>query len=137
MGIQLNRREGWEGVFEKYIKDSVSVPFQWGVCDCVLWAGEWFRLLTGADVTEDIRGKYDSKESAAALIESKGGLVDGITERIPQRVIGFQKRGDLALCIIDGQETLGIIGACNFVFFKMEKGVYAKRIKPTAAWGVD
>jgi hypothetical protein len=133
----MTRLEGWEGRLEKYIKDSVDLKFEWGVIDCVLWSVGWFEILTGIDLLTDVRGKYSTKDEADALIEKFGGLGAAFTAKIPKRVPGFEKRGDLALCNIDGMDTIGIVAASGFIFFLIEKGICAKKIKPVSAWGVD
>lgn len=133
----MRRIEGWEGRLETYLKGAAHKKFEWGAHDCVLFTMDWFLSLTNVDIIPDIRGKYSTEEEALALIESFGGLIQATSARIPTRPAGFEKRGDLALCEVDGKETMGIVASRGFIFFVLDRGLCAKRVKPICTWGVD
>lgn len=134
----FHRCENWEKELESFIDESKPRQFAWGTCDCVCWAAEWFARLTGYDPMSEIRGQYNSEEQAYELLAQKAGLSAEISALLPVRQAGFHKRGDVAMCMINGKETLGIVGARGFVFFKtMSIGVIAKRIDIFQAWGCD
>lgn len=136
--MTLRRCEGWEKKLESFIDESKTISFEWGVCDCVCWACEWMAQLSGFDAMAEFRGKYGSEEDAYALLAQHDGIGAELSKRLPERLAGYHKRGDIALCSVAGKETLGIVGARGFVFFKtMGLGVVAKRIDIVQAWGVD
>ena len=51
-----------------------NAPFEWGECDCCLFAADVVRDLTGVDYAAEFRGRYSTKIGAARLIKPHGDL---------------------------------------------------------------
>ena len=136
--MSLKRKEGWEQALDTYLFLTREREFAYGPCDCVSWATEWFAQLVGEDLFVGLRGTYDTEDGANAILAEYGGMEQLIGAFIPRRRQNFEKRGDLAVCEINGDLTTGIVADRGFVFFKPKsKGLLAKRVEIVAAFGVD
>lgn len=102
------RVEGWEKIAQDYLQVAAETPFVWGSADCVLFASDLVKAMTGIDPAIDVRGRYASKEEAQSLVEYEK----------PEFVIGkyFKKinpklaqRGDIVLKKTDEGFSFGII----------------------------
>ena len=113
----------------QYLEDAKTKSFEWGVLDCVLFSCLWVEVMTGENPAEDCVGAYSSEAEAQAFMVDRFGTIEAGLDAALSRVdIAFRQKGDLALCLIDGKETLGIVGGCGFVFFKsLGKGINAKK----------
>ncbi len=56
-----------------FLAEAVRRQFRWGQHDCMLFAADWARALTGVDPAASLRGAYDSRCAAEILIERFGG----------------------------------------------------------------
>lgn len=99
----IQRSPDWPTILHTFLADRRDRRFRWGQNDCILFALDCVRAITGADMAADIRGKYDSAASARDLIKTYGGdLADAAdafalrfeVEEVPAR---YAQRGDLAI----------------------------------------
>lgn len=66
---------------DAFLRDHMAKPFVWGSNDCCLFAANAIQAMTGEDIADDFRDKYDSQASAFALIKSVTGgdsVIDAI-----------------------------------------------------------
>lgn len=75
----IRRHHGEAGLIERMsrLEDFTlsCLAHLWGISDCSLAIADWVALNGHADPGKPWRGAYDSKESCAALLEQRGGLV--------------------------------------------------------------
>lgn len=57
---------------EQYIR--LPHRWQWGFCDCTLFAADWVVEATGKDPGADLRGTYFDAIGAAAVVRAAGGV---------------------------------------------------------------
>ncbi len=124
----------------EYIKQKTEQDFEWGVCDCTLFTGDWCEKLTGKNPAAGAHGKYNNKADAFIYLrdvyQNQPELtVDKLFKRVEPN---FAQKGDIALCDLDGKKTFGIIGSRGFIFFKMSKGIVAtKKAEKIIVWRVE
>ncbi|RWC28805.1 hypothetical protein [Mesorhizobium sp.] len=83
---------------EEYIR--LPHRWQWGLCDCTLFAADWVVAMTGKDPGADLRGTYFDAEGAEAILQAAGGAERLVGAQLG--AIGFQRvqgprDGDIAL----------------------------------------
>ena len=59
-----------------YIKANRSTRYEWGKCDCALFAADGIKAMTGVDIADDFRNKYGDEANAYATIKSVTGAAD-------------------------------------------------------------
>ena len=101
-----------------FLESSATKSFQWGVHDCCLFAADAILAMTGADIADAFRGKYNDEASAFSLIKSVtgGSTVAGAAEYCALQY-GLEeypfplmaKRGDLAVVEESGRLIAGIV----------------------------
>jgi hypothetical protein len=103
------RFPNWDYRLFVFIDENRFVPYAWGTNDCVTFVADAVWAMTGEDPIADIRGQWDSEESAAALLNSLGGLKAAVDARFPLRDnINFTMRGDICASKVAGNWSLGI-----------------------------
>lgn len=108
------RKDNWANKLNEFIESRRSIPFEWGVNDCSLFAADAVQAITGVDVAKDFRNKYSSMIGANKLIKSFGSLealADAclIQLRAFKTTSGLLARGDVVLVKLkNGNEALGI-----------------------------
>lgn len=119
----------WESALEKYLQSMTKRLFRWGKVDCVLFGCKWAGIATGVDPAEGSYGAYKTREEAFEhLKEVYGSIEEGLDKHFNRVPVARRQRGDLALCMVEEQETLGIVGANGFTFFKAaKKGIIATK----------
>lgn len=96
------RIEGWARELNKYVGDAQvrykAHGFAYGAFDCVHFAADWVKRLTGDDPLADYRDRYDSKETGEALLaELDGTLLQALEKRFgPPIHPAHAMRGDIA-----------------------------------------
>ena len=114
-------------------------PFEWGVWDCVTFANEAVRCLTGRDYLAGMA--WNSAVEAARLLRERGGLRAAVTECLGEPVApGFACAGDVVLAADphapDGRELLAVChgpyliapGAAGLTVLPLSAGVCGWRI---------
>lgn len=121
------RLEGWEGRLDDYVTSTAGDVFDWGVSDCALWACGAIHSVTGDDPAADLRGTYDSRESAEKVMN--GDLEVFAEGRAAKRKmaeveVAFAQRGDLLLMDADSGPALGVVSLDGTEgFFKGLRGI--------------
>ena len=88
-----------------------DVPFQWGVSDCVQWAGAAVEFFSGRDPVSHYR--YSTEEEARAIIAASGSLEALVTREIgePRARCSEAALGDVVLSVF--RETGPILGVAD------------------------
>ena len=110
----------WHTKLADFIHSRLRTPFEWGVQDCALFACDAVKEITGTDLAEDFRGKYDDARSAIRVIRDyAGGTIEDLALRkaaehdLPAVHINLASRGDVVLiqqeADADNMRALGIV----------------------------
>lgn len=114
----MKRLTGWEQRLHAATRAALRTPYRWGVHDCALFAADCVRAMTGVDLADGFRGRYDDEDSAIAVLRDLG--CDGVDD-LPGRWLGeiapaMARRGDVVLfdglhgrflAICDGATAVG------------------------------
>ena len=112
------RVDNWPGHFSQVIEDYKHTEFVWGTSDCVCFAADCIKAITGFDFLKDYRGAYSDEESATRLIAQFGTIEEAVVLHLePLKPtpcdIRSAMRGDLVFLEINGKLSCGIwIGRC-------------------------
>jgi hypothetical protein len=127
--MQQARKFNWPELLHNYLHSKANAVYQWGILDCSLFVADWILILTDIDYAESFRGKYDSQESAIALMgEWKdenatdphyGAIAKYLDSLFPTLNILKVSRGDIVI------NSEGSVGICNgaYSYFMSEKGL--------------
>jgi len=99
-------------LLEEYQRQRAT-PFAWGGADCLGFAADCAKLLTGNDPAAELRGKYDSEIAAKRIMVERGWqtLGDVAASMFPEIPVAVARSGDWAFVVNDdGSETLGVVG---------------------------
>lgn len=86
-----------------FIKANIGREFQWGVCDCNVFALEAMDAVHGTDMAGKIRGKYENDLGAIRFrLKSEWGSFEGLLKEngFTEGKKGFEQTGDII--IVDG-----------------------------------
>jgi len=111
----MQRKHSWQSELHNFIANAVTHAFVWGEHDCCLLIADAINALTGVDLAEPYRGKYDDAHSAVKLISDTCGGRSAIDlwsyvaaqhgiEQLPS--VLFAQRGDVVSLADD---TLGFV----------------------------
>jgi hypothetical protein len=95
----MPRVKGWEQRLYALTVAAIGRPHVWGQHDCVTFAADVVRELTGADPMGDLRGTYGGPLSAARVMKQAGADTVGdlaalhLSEVTPSEA----RRGDIIL----------------------------------------
>jgi hypothetical protein len=108
----VRRIENWPLLLSAFLRARRDVPFQWGENDCVMFAADAVRAITGVDYAAGWRGTYSTEEQAADLLKSGGGIDSIITDALGikgTRNLLLGRRGDVVTCKTSFGRVAGII----------------------------
>lgn len=107
MASKLKRYPDWDQRFYTAAVSDRDLEHSWGSNDCVTFAAKCVEALTGADIIEDVRGRYRSKSGALRIMKKLGfeDLGDLVASRLPEIEPSCAWRGDIVLC--DGSHHEG------------------------------
>jgi hypothetical protein len=130
------RVDFWEKKLLEYLEQSRSLKFEWGVNDCVMWAGKWLDIARGTNQIEQYIGTYDSAESSQVILEELGcsDVSELATSRLLRKSVKMANRGDLVM-----QPVTNSLGICfgRLSYFMGYNGlVPTETLKCARAWGV-
>ena len=97
------RLEAWPERLAAFIESRRRRPFAWGEHDCVVFAADAVRELTGVDHLSEFRGRYATARAAAKLLRDVGQLDAAVTARLgPAVAPRAAQRGDVVLLDLSG-----------------------------------
>ena len=137
------RKEGWEVRLSNYLEDAVKQPFEWGKCDCLIFASDACIAVCGIDPMnkkkkndpETIRGLYKSETEAKELIKKYRKSIREIMDlHFPRKNKNFATKGDVVLY----QNAFGVCAGRGIAFLKDENsGLTEVKISDCAlAWDI-
>ena len=95
----MQRLKGWEQRLYAVTVHAMGQPHAWGQNDCVTFAADAVREMTGADLMESLRGTYDGPLGAAKVLQGLG--VDSVGDLaalyLPEVSPSQARRGDIIL----------------------------------------
>jgi hypothetical protein len=98
-------------IFEEYQRQKTT-PFAWGGADCLAFAADVAKLLTGNDPAESLRDQYENETQAKRIMVARDWrtLGDVAASMYPEIPVAMAKNGDWAFVVNDdGTETLGVV----------------------------
>lgn len=145
----MTKREHYLEVhLHDFLLERQNVPFAWGVNDCAFFAADAIRAMTGTDIADDFRDKYNTEVGALRAIKKVTGgssIADaaaycaGKHGLIEHKYPLMAKRGDLVLVKNrDGDEIAGIVSLDGrYVVSPGDEGlVKFSIIEVTRAWSL-
>jgi hypothetical protein len=106
----MDRIDHWPTALMTTVAAAQPRPFDWGVHDCVTFAADCVRAMTGADPLADLPG-WASARQALRVIHDLGGMEAALSARLGEPIApAFAQRGDLGLLHADpaGDDMTGI-----------------------------
>lgn len=136
----MTRFETWPMILSDILRERQTMPFQWGVNDCMLFCSDVVYALTGEDPAAEIRGTYDDEMSAYNVIGYYGDTVEAIIEAKlgESKSVSFAARGDIVTYNCNGRMCGGVVDdtARRAAFIMPEKGLTRIPLKLClSAWG--
>lgn len=131
------RKVGWEVLLDAYLRDVAEKEFAYGICDCVIFASDAVKIMTGIDPMLEGRDRYDDLKVGAALIAKHRGGYFGIMDFYFERHKNVRKaqRGDVVVRNIDGHPAFGIVWNGKAFFKGIERGLVSfPVVESGAAW---
>jgi len=114
------RQAGWRGRVNSVLSRHCREPFVWGRHDCGILAADWIEAITGVDVLARYRGRYDSADSARAILAEDGFAdhVEMFAMALTRAHKSAARYGDIAILEAeDGSVTTGpVLGEVAAVF---------------------
>jgi len=91
------RVKGWEQRLYALTVEAIGKPHEWGTHDCVTFAADAVREITGRDPMGSLRGTYDSRLSAARVMLEAGAesVGDLAALHLPEITPSEARRGDV------------------------------------------
>ena len=107
----MSRVPDWEQRLHDVIAANLARPHEYGRHDCLIFAGNVVKAITGKDFARGHRGKYDSHAKAYRHLKQMGfaspeALLDSLFDEKP---IGFAGRGDIVLVHTESGDNPGIV----------------------------
>lgn len=133
------RIQRWEKILAEYIENEAQIPFEWGVSDCLMFAGNAAYAITGHDPIAEARGQYHDLRTAAELSANLGIKTEEIFDRFYERgEIPYARRGDIVLKNHNNGATFGIVYNGKAVFRLEGLGLVYEPLRSVGmTWRVD
>jgi hypothetical protein len=114
----MERQRGWEQRLFKYTCSMLSVPFEYGKNDCILFAASCVEAVTGEDPASEHRGTYSTETGALRIILESGAqsLGEFVGLYLPEKPVALMQRGDVGIfdgpdgefvAVCQGKESVG------------------------------
>lgn len=141
------RKDGWELMLEAYLEKAKTAQWQWGTFDCLIFAADWCKELTGIDPMAykkkgdpiTIRGAYANQSEALRLIAKLRGSMHAIFDAHFKRALHANaSRGDVCLAELPTGNCFGIVVGKYSAFKTADAGlVLVPTSKANAVWALS
>lgn len=136
------RKQNWNAILTDKIEEYKSIPFVWGVSDCLQFSGQVAAAMLDYDPYEKVGSyHYDSEEAAGQMLQDHfdgdmGNVFSTAFEEIRPRMAG---RGDIAIVEFKDTEICGVIDSSGrLVACKSVDGLlFVPMIYIQRAWRVE
>jgi hypothetical protein len=133
----LRRFPDWPKRLAEAVEAARARPFAWGSHDCLLFAADVVRAMTGKDLAAHGRGQYDSDVSALRLIHNYGGMVPLVSKSLGDPVPVLRAhRGDVVMYRSELGPSLGVCLGAQCAFTGPTGLVFKQRKECELAWRV-
>lgn len=107
----VERLQNWPILLSNYLKERKTMPFDWGVNDCLSFVSGAVAAVTGYNFQDEYL-PYNTEELAAGMLDEYGGVEGIICENLGHR--GTDKvlmagRGDVVLYKAPEGDTAGVV----------------------------
>lgn len=68
----ITRHPDWQKLLKQYVTQAEARPFVRSQCDCVMFALDAVKVMTGMDMCPSARGAYSSRAGASRWIKGQG-----------------------------------------------------------------
>ncbi len=127
----------WESRLVDAIEAARHKPFEWGQHDCCLFAADVVAAITGTDYATDLRGTYDTRQEARAILKGYGGVEAYVEQYFEPTPLTMVKRGDLVLyCQAEAIESLGICLGKDSAFVTLAGLTFVPTRLSQKAWSI-
>jgi hypothetical protein len=93
----MDRVSNWPSALLDVISKASATPFDWGSHDCVTFAADCVRAITGADPLADLP-PWASAKQGLRVIADAGGMPAALSARFGEPIPpAFAQRGDIGL----------------------------------------
>lgn len=122
------RIDGWEKRLSELIEENSKRKFEYGIFDCVLFACDAIKSLTGLNPRRIIAKEYQGEGEASKIIEEWGGI-ERIANIVADRYafesipVLFAQRGDIVMAEIKNLKSLGVCVGKKVAFPKLQGGL--------------
>ena len=140
----MKKKPDWEIIFDAYLNRNLKRPFEWGKWDCVMFANEFVKQMTGESVlpkqwkwnneAEAMQSiiKYGKGKGLAAGVDYAVEKQTGICEVNPQYItkgdFGVYKEESELCCVFDNYYAIGV----------NDEGIVLKKdLDIVKAWRID
>lgn len=113
------RVANWSSQYHRAVASARTVPFRWGVNDCVLFAAYVTDSISDLGVTQKFKAKYHwhDEESAKEIIRSAGSLDALVCEFMgPPVPWTLLSTGDVVLAESEGKTLLTVHDGSNLLY---------------------
>ena len=132
MGVVMGWVVDWDKRLAALIEDYRHRPFAWGSCDCLIFANDAHRAMTGEGFADDWLGGYDSALGAARLVRGHDPIA-ALDDRL-KRGTGFPPRGSIVAT--KARSVLGYALGVNIGVnaFVGATGLTFRAVEPDQLW---
>lgn len=123
----------------EYLLSASRRPFQWGQCDCCMFAADWVHAMRGFDPADILRGSYTSEAEAALIIMREGGMRAFAISRLASIGLLETKKpteGDIGIVKATDGETFAIKTSRYNWACKGRKGIVIAPFEMLLAWSI-
>lgn len=113
------RVANWPSQYHRAVASARTVPFRWGVHDCVLFAAYVVDSISDLDVTARFKARYHwhNEATAQAILGQAGGLDVLVREFLGQPVPWTMlSTGDIVLASSEGKHLLTVHDGHNLLY---------------------
>jgi hypothetical protein len=95
----MSRHAQWDARLVALVAKHRDSPYAWGTHDCMTFAADVAKAVTGKDHAKGHRGKYKSHASAMVYLQRLGADTpeDYLDLLFDEKPVGFAGRGDLVM----------------------------------------
>lgn len=129
----MERVSNWETALADYLAPLMATAeLKWGTMDCALFGAGAVLVMTGFDGAAAFRGKYSTATGSVRALKryGAGSLEATFDAALPERPIGFARRGDLVM--YDG--AVGVCIGADALFMPREGDAPGLVRIPRALW---
>lgn len=122
----MNRFPDWQRRLNQFMLGRKADPFVWGENDCALLVCDAVQEITGTNMAEEVRGKYESEESARSLMGSSlAAYAANVAAKheLPETDWKHLRRGDVGLIDTKDGGALGIVWMPGYLSFPGPSGL--------------